>query len=860
MDSGCRYALLAAALSFLVPFAQAPAAQPERAGDAALEQRVDGLLARLSQRDKVLLMSGGSVFGTAALPEVGIPALRFADGPNGVRSNNDERATVFPTGAAVAAAWNPALAREMGAAIGAAARALGIDVLLGPNVNLQRTPLAGRNFESYSEDPLLSGRIGAAFVAGVQSRGVGASPKHFVGNEQELERLRSSSNIDERTLHEVYLAPFEAIVRESRPWTVMAAYNRVNGVYATEQRELLRDVLKGQWHFDGVVMSDWNAVHSAAPAVNGGTDLEMPGPPRQFGAALYEAARTFQVSQPMIDDAARRMLRLIVRTGALDRPAADPLQRRDSGTAAHRDLARRVAEEAIVLLKNDGALLPLERARVKRIAVIGPNADVPLQQGGGSAAVVPDVLDTPLSALRTLGGDALSIVHAAGVDNDLKPPPADHRLLSADRQRRQPGLAYRYWRGAQLSDIPLYSGVERYFEKTMIAGELQQMAGRWEGWLWPDQDGEHEFRLATRGTGRLFLDGVEIVGPTRGTALVADSDFQDAGKVAKRTLRKGRGYRVRIDYVSEPTSFHQMHFGIRRPEPDLESAVNAARDADVALVFVGVSRTSESEGRDRTGLGLHGRQDELVEKVLAANPRTVVVLGSGAPLALPWLARAPAVLGAWLAGQEGASALARVLFGEVNPSGKLPFTFPKRLEDNPTFLSYSGGPDANYDEGVFVGYRWYDTRKIEPLFAFGHGLSYTRFEYSQLQAPPAANGDFDVTVEVRNAGTRAGSEVVQLYVADEATTDVRRPAKELRAFEKVALEPGQTRTVRFRLTARDLAYYDVHVHDFVATPGAYRLHVGGGLADLRVEAMLRWTAPRDPRLPAPVGASFADGF
>lgn len=838
--------------------ASAAALAPD--ADAALEQRVDALFAKLSQRDRILLMSGGSSFGTAELPDAGIPALRFADGPNGVRSNSDEPATVFPTGAAVAATWNAPLAREMGVAVGAEARALGVDVLLGPNVNLQRTPLAGRNFESYSEDPRLSGRIGAAFVAGVQSQGVGTSPKHFVGNEQELERLRSSSNIDERTLHEIYLAPFETIVTESRPWTVMAAYNRVNGIYATEHRELLRDVLKGRWRFDGVVMSDWSAVHSAAPAANGGTDLEMPGPPRQFGAALYDAARTFQVAQPVIDEAARRMLRLIVRTGALDRPRIDPLQRRDSGTAAHRDVARRLAEEAIVLLKNDGALLPLDRATVKRVAVIGPNADVPLQQGGGSAAVVPAVLDTPLSQLRALGGSGVTFVAAPGVDNDLKPPPADHRLLSADAQRRQPGLAYRYWRGDAPEGAPLYSGVERWFEKTMIAGELQQMAGRWEGWLWPDQDGEHEFRLATRGVGRLFLDGVEIIGPARGTALVADSDFQDAGKVAKRMLRKGRGYRLRIDYVSGPTSFHQMHFGIRRPEPTLEAAVAAAREADVALVFVGVSRTSESEGRDRTSLALHGRQDELVERVLAANPRTIVILSNGAPLTLPWIARAPALVEAWLGGQEGASALARVLFGDVNPSGKLPFTFPKRIEDNPTFLSYSGGPDANYDEGVFVGYRWYDTRRIEPLFAFGHGLSYTRFDYAKLQAPATAKGEFEVSVDVRNAGARAGSEVVQLYVGDEATTDVRRPAKELRAFEKVTLAPGETRTVRFRLTARDLAYYDTHVHDFVTSPGVYRVHVGGGLADLRAQTVLQWNAPRDPRLPVPVRASFAEGF
>lgn len=836
-------------------FAQAapPAADP-----AAVERRVESLLAQLTRREKIALLAGGSSFGTTAIERVGIPALAFADGPNGIRSNNDEVATVFPTGAGLAATWNPDVVRAAGAAIGEEVHALGVHVLLGPNVNIQRTPLAGRNFEAYSEDPYLAGRIGTGFVNGVQSRGVGTSPKHFVANEQELERLRSSSNLDERTLREIYLAPFEMIVKEARPWTVMAAYNRVNGIYMTENAGLLRGVLKGEWGFDGVLMSDWGAVHTTAPSMNGGTDLEMPGPARFYGNALAEAARTWQVEQPLIDDAARRMLRLIVRSGALDTQPLAP-GRHDSGSAAHRDAALAVAREAIALLKNEQGLLPLQRGRVKTLAVIGPNADVPLLQGGGSAAVVPARLVTPLTALREAAGPGITIRHAQGVDNDRVPPPADHRMLSTDQSRKVAGLAVTYYAGARAAGTPDYSGVETYFDKTMFASQLTQMTGRWEGWFWPTRDGVHEFKLATRGEGTLTLDGKVVIGKDVGKALPAESDFLDAGKVASVTLQKGRGYRLRIDYVSLPIAFHQMHFGVRLPPPTIEEAVQAARGADVALVFVGVSRTSESEGRDRTSMALGGRQDELVEAVLAANPNTVVVLHNGAPLELPWAARVPALVEAWLPGQEGAPALAQILFGDANPSGRLPFTFPRRIEDNPTHLYYSAGRDANYGEGVFVGYRYYDRKQVAPLFPFGHGLSYTQFEYSNLRVPDSSAGPtLDISVDVKNTGTRAGAEVVQLYVGDEATRNVVRPVKELRGFAKPLLAPGETRTLHFTLSARDLAYYDVHVHDFVATPGVHTVYVGSSSADIRVRQAFRWTAPADPRLPAEARASFGE--
>ena len=808
------------------------------ADDTALEQRVNTLLAQLTLPEKLRLMGGGSTFGTAGIARLGIPALNLADGPNGLRSNNDDVATVFPSGAALAATFNPQLVQAVGSAIGAEARALGVHVLLGPNVNIQRTPLSGRHFESYSEDPYLAGRIGVGFVSGVQSQGVGTSPKHFVGNEQELERLRSNSLIDERTLHEIYLAPFETIVREARPWTVMASYNKLNGVYMTENAALLRGVLKGEWGFDGVLMSDWGAVHAAAPAANGGTDLEMPGPPRNYGAALSDAVRNWQVEPSVVDDAARRMLRLVLRSGAMDAPLRTPLLpgRGDAHSEAHADVARQAAAEAITLLRNEGGLLPLQRQSLRSVAVIGPNADVPLLQGGGSASVVPSLQTTPLQALRTALGASVQVISAQGVDNDRVPPPADYRLLSVDKARTQAGLQATYFEGDKLSGKPAYSAVETYFEKTMFGLSLPQVAGLWEGWLWPERDGEHQFKLAVRGKATLTVDGKLLIGEQAGTPLPAESDFQDAGKVASFSLRRGQAYRVRIEYISERTGFHQMHFGIRQPSPDFTEAVRAARAADVAVVFAGVSRTSESEGRDRSSLSLPGRQDDLIEAVLAANPRTIVVLNNGAPLDLPWAERVPAIVEAWLPGQQGANALAQVLLGDIDPSGRLPFTFPRRLVDNPTHLYYGGGREAAYGEGVFVGYRYYQQRQLAPLYPFGFGLSYTRFAYSNLQTPKRnAQGQYELSVDVRNVGPRAGSEVVQLYVSDEATRAVVRPPLELKGFSKVQLAPGQQTTVHFVLSPRDLSYYDTVTRGWVMTPGTHGVAVGSSSAQIALQ-------------------------
>src|SRR5579875_1035655 len=864
---------------------------------APLETRVSDLLGHLTLDEKMALMAGGSSFGTAPIPRLGIPSLRFSDGPNGVRSNEGQPATVFPTGSALAATWNPAVIEAVGQAIGREALAMGVQVMLGPDVNIQRMPLAGRNFEDYSEDPELAGAIGIAMVRGIQSQGVGTSVKHFVGNEQELERMRGSSNMNERTLREIYLRPFEMIVAEARPWTLMASYNRLNGTYMSENRPLIRGVLDGEWGFDGVLMSDWGAVHTTVAAVNAGLDLEMPGPPQYFGPRLEAAVRNWQVDQSAVEDAARRMVRLILRSGLLDGASGvragvttqrGERQRGELLSPRNHEAALAAARESIVLLKNaplEGGLpvLPLDRARIHTLAVIGPNADVPLYEGGGSAHVIPSTILTPLMSLRHFAGRGITIRYARGADNDEVPPPIDARLLSpaasgpagsgpaglgaADvgpagagaahgatagaetgggrRAATEHGLAYRYYANARFQGMPVAMGIETDFDKTIIAANLGQMSARWEGYLTAPASGPYQFSLSGNGRVSLSIDGRQLIGPGRGSTLPPQIDFGAPMQLATLPLEAGRRYRIEVDYVSPPVTFHSIHLGLRLPPPSIEEAVATARGADAAIVFVGSSRETETEGRDRASLALGGRQNELVEAVLAANPRAIVVLESGAPYELPWAERAPAIIEGWLNGEAGPDALAQVLFGEVDPSGKLPFTFPRRLQDTPIYLYYPALRDADYGEGVFVGYRWYDKRQIEPLFPFGHGLSYTSFAYRNLRAPARVpmGRPIEVAVDVENTGSRAGEEAVQLYVGDEATTAVVRPVKELKGFRKVKLAPGETTTVRFTVRPRNLAYYDEHQAAWVVTPGRHRLYIGSSSRDIRAQTEFEYGEP-----------------
>lgn len=802
---------------------------------SADDPRIETLLGQLQLDEKALLCAGESLWRTHAIPRLGIPALRVTDGPNGARGGHfggGATAACFPCGSALAATWSPALVEAVGVALGEEARTKRAHVLLGPTVNMHRTPLGGRHFEGYSEDPLLSARTAAAFVRGVQSRGVAACVKHFVANDSEFERMTISSELDERTLRELYLPPFEAALRETGAWSVMTAYNGVNGPTCSANAELLVRLLRDEWGWDGVAMSDWYGTKDTVASARNGLDLEMPGPPRFFGAALAAAVRRGDVDEKCVDEKARRMLRLLARTGALDE-AAEPEPEQAIDRAEHRALARRVAGEAVVLLRNEGAVLPLRREDLRRLAVIGPNARRTTIQGGGSARVSPHYQTNVEGALRTALGDGVEIVFAEGCTNFRRLPVFD----AAE-------LALEVFASTDLSGAPLSERRVRRPDFTWLGSDAPVPNGRpfsvrLSGTLVPEASGVHHFSLTCVGRARLFVDGKQVVdgwtAPERGDSYFGFGNAEVIGEIA---LEAGRPVELVIEHAKESPGVGGLrvgHLALAPGDPVAEAAA-LARSADAAVVVIGLDAEWESEGGDRASLALPGRQDELVAAVCAAQPRTAVVVNAGAPVELPWADTAPALLWAWYGGQEAGSAVADVLLGVADPGGRLPTTFPQRLAD----VACHALADARvypglegkvaYAEGVFMGYRHFDAHRIAPRFPFGHGLSYARFEYGAL----AVEGD-EVRLELRNAGERSGTEVVQLYAAPIAPGG-GRPPQQLAAFAKLDLLPGEARTVALRIDPRAFSCWDTERRAWRQQPGVYELRAGRSSRAIRSTA------------------------
>ena len=804
----------------------------------SIEVRVNDLLGRLTLEEKVKLLSGGDFFSTAAIERLGIPTIVFSDGPAGVRDLGSDPTLAYPVGIALGSSWNTKLVKQVSSAIARDAKARKQDLMLAPAVNIQRTPLAGRNFEQFSEDPLLSGKLGASYVNGLQGEGVGSSAKHFVGNEQELERGRGSSNIDERTLREIYLRPFEIMLEDSHPWTFMAAYNRVNGTYMTENNELLNGVLNGEWGYDGVIMSDWGALHETVPAINAGLTLEMPGPGKFFDDKIIHGVEHWQIEEETVNDAVRRMLRLVFRTGKMDNPnQAAPKKALEK----NRDIALAAAQESIVLLKNDNNLLPLNTNKIQSIAVIGPNANIALTGGGGSSKVVPSKIISPLDSLRKAVPQSVNISYAKGVDNDKSPPPAEGNYFSPTPQRKTAGLMASYFTNPNLEGQAEVQKLETWFEKKGFGREViyksPAFSTKWEGYFWPEMDGEYEFAAHGHGNSALTIDGKAVYG-----AGVNGEDWANLQDKPSNTiyLKAGKPVKVKLEYTKSAKTWPIFYFNVRTPAGEIADAVKIAKQSDVAIVFVGSSRTSESEGHDRDDMALFGKQDALVEAVVKANPNTIVVLNTGGPVELPWNDKVPAVLQSWFSGEEASNALTDILIGKVNPSGKLPLSFPKRIEDNPTYIHYSGGRNANYGEGVFVGYRYYEKKNLETLYPFGHGLSYTQFDYSNLSIKQVGEYSTVVSLKVTNTGKVEGKEIVQLYVGDNESRLVPRPVKELRTFDKVNLKPGQSKTVEFTLNKRDFAYYDVTHNTWTVEAGSYTIFVGSASNDIKQTATVKF--------------------
>jgi beta-glucosidase len=682
--------------------------------------KAKALVAEMTLEEKALLLAGDGWWRTHRIDRLQIPSICMTDGPHGLRKEKKEGlfstsvpATCFPTASALASSWNTELIRQVGSSLAEEAQASDVQILLGPGVNMKRSPLGGRNFEYFSEDPILAGKMAAAYIQGVQSQGVGTSLKHYAANNQEFERMATSSNLDERTLHELYLPAFEIAVKEAQPWSVMAAYNSINGVYACENGLFLQDILRTRWGFEGFVVSDWGAVHDRVAGVNAGLSLEMPGSGNYNRNKILEAVPAGALSPAKLDEAVVPLLAVMLRAKDLHRPGLT------FDAERHDALARQAAGESLVLLKNDDNLLPLDVGQTKPVAVIGAFAKTPRYQGAGSSQVNPTRISTAYEELVKLAGQKAIIRYAAGYNEEGD---TTEELLAEARQR--------------------------------------------------------------------------------------------------------------------------------------------AKAAQVAVVFAGLPDSYESEGFDRASLDLPAGHNELIKAVSAVQPSTVVVLMNGSAVTMPWVGKVRAIVEAWLGGQAGGGAIADALTGRLNPSGKLSETFPARLEDTPPYPDFPGrNKQASYGEGIFIGYRYYDVRRLTPLFPFGFGLSYTTFAYLDLRVSTDVLNEADsltVEVDVRNTGPVAGKEVVQLYI-HERCARVARPEKELKAFAKVALQPGEGQTIRFELDRRAFAYYDASTHGWAVNPGQFDLLVGSSSRDLPLKQTVEVRATQ-PGYPVLTGDSLLKEF
>jgi beta-glucosidase len=821
---------------------------------------VENLLKEMTLEEKISLAAGADDWHTAAIERLGIPSIGMTDGPNGGKGGylrNKMTCACFPAGISMGATWDTDLIHEIGKALAEETISKGYDILLGPCINIVRSPLGGRNFETFSEDPYLTGRLAVAYINGVQGLDVGVSLKHFACNNSEFERMSISSEVSERTLREIYLPAFETAVKEAQPWTVMSSYNRINGVYASENTYLLTDVLKGEWGFEGFVVSDWFGTHSSVSSANGGLDLEMPGPPRFFGESLLEAVREGKVDEATIDDKVRRILRIIEKSGAFERPKTPlgrPLQKPE-----HKKLIRKAAAEGMVLLKNENNVLPLLKDTVNSIALIGPNADAASIQGGGSSKTEPDYAVTPLEGITSKCGSSIEILYEKGCRLGRRLTTIDPRNLRPTGGEGEGAVTAEYFNSPDLSGEPVLKknvrGLELGFSPGFEPEVDRRFSVRFTGKFTAPKDGTYHFSLASTGMSRLYFDDTLLVDRWEDQKeAVGYGELLPREMVESIEMTEGQIYDIRVEFSSGSSALGGLIAGCELPVKgdSAENAVTAATKAAAAVVIVGTNHNYETEGRDRRSMNLPGKQVELIKRVAAANENTIVVIVAGAPVAMDhWIDSVSAVIQAYFPGQESGNAIADVLFGDVNPCGKLPETLPRRLEDNPAYTNYPGeSGKVYYGEGIFVGYRYYDMKKVEPLFPFGHGLSYTTFDYGNLviSKPEFKRGEeLELTVDIKNTGTRSGKEVVQFYLQD-VEASLARPVKELKGFRKIGLEPGETRTVAFSLNTRDLSFYDPLQKEWVAEAGEFKVLLGSSSKDIRLEGSFTLLSNSDDAL------------
>jgi beta-glucosidase len=819
--------LLMAALS---GFSQ-PAAQNKSA-----EERAESILRQMTLDEKIDYIGGVDDFFIRDIPRLGVPRFKMADGPIGVR--NYGVSTTMAGGIALAATWNPELAMRVGTELGRDARARGVHFLLGPAVNIYVAPMNGRNFEYLGEDPFLASRIAVNYIKGVQSQGVCATIKHFMGNNSEFDRHNIDAVIDERAMREIYLPAFEAAVKEAKVGAIMDSYNLVNGVHVTQNGYLNREIAKKQWGFEGIIMSDWLATYDGVAAANAGLDLEMPSGAFMNRKNLLPALEQGTLSADAIDDKVRRILRTGIAFGWLDRDQTDLSISRFNFAAS--TVALESARESMVLLKNEGSLLPLRRQEVKSIAVIGPNAYPGVPVGGGSAHVVPYASVSFLQGVAAGLGNHGTTYYERGIPS--REELARRTRFQTHATNGASGLTLEIFDNTELAGTPRairtvsVVDADPAFDGTVgLAPNGYSL--RWTGFYTPKQEGEHHLFVQAPGEGggyRLLLDGKPVIDEwSDSRALVSQVKvvlMAAPHKIVLEQFRKSNWDTSRIRMGVVPVG--------ALVDP---AAVAVAAKADVVVAAVGFDPETESEGADRT-FALPLGEEELLRAIAAVNKKTIVVMTSGGGAALDFLDRVPALIETWYPGQEGGTALAEILFGDVNPSGRLPISIERRWEDNPTHDSYYPAPGTNrvkYANSVFVGYRGYEHNGVRPLFPFGFGLSYTTFKYSNLEIRPSATGAalFDVSFDITNTGSVAGADVAQVYVGDRHAK-VARPVKELKGFARVRLEPGETQRVTIQLDGRSFSYYDAVAKRWQADAGDFDLLVGRSSEQVELKGTL----------------------
>lgn len=818
-------------------------------------QDIENLLTQLTLEEKISLVHANSKFANAAVERLGIHSMEMSDGPHGVRRQisrdswkpagwDDDQATYLPPLTAVAASWDPQMATLHGNVLGSEARHRNKDVILGPGVNLARLPLYGRNFEYLGEDPFLAAKLVVPEIIAIQENDVAATVKHYALNNQELNRHGVDATPDERTLREVYLPAFEAAVKEGNTYAMMGSYNNVYGTNANQNKHLIMDILKGEWNYQGLLMTDWDVDINTYDAAMNGLDLEMGTRAKSYddyflAKPLLNMIQSGKVPVAVLDDKVRRILRVQLSIGMMDK-------QRFSGqrnTQEHRDSARQIATQGVVLLKNESitrakdtnskqAVLPLDKNQINHILVLGPNADKKHGSGGGSSQVKSLWEITPLQGLKEKLGDNVELQFMRARSQSGVQPIAEDFVKTNNRGTGTPAWRLIEYKSSDRSKKAKHYGWLPESSYNSPLGDVTQHINL-KADIMPLASGEHVLQLGGKGDVSLVINGKEVIN----TTLNGEQTYQH-----KLTLTQGKKYVFTLSYDGADNVILGWN-APGSPFSTKDEYLAAAKKADAVIYYAGLSHADDRESKDRSNMILPNSQDAIISELIAANPKTVVFLIGGSAVEMPWKEQANAIVWGWYGGMEAGHSYADILFGDVNPSGKMPITLPKKLTDTaPIALNDYNEKNSLYTEGVFIGYRWFEQQNIEPLFPFGHGLSYTNFSFDDIflsKEAISAGETITASIKITNTGKVAGAEVVQLYLHDKQSS-VPRPAKELKGFEKVFLQAGESKTVSLTLTQRDLSFWDVNTKNWLAEKGQFIVHIGSSISDIKTSASFEY--------------------